>query len=120
MKKKTQKPLRSIYLFAAELVHASMIETPQGKLDNYDCKFSCVALTRAYDAARETDRNDRKHINKNTLEYKMFKRFFFGYKSGCGEYGTWWDFKDLPNNGWCYDYESRILALLLCAEMMRR
>ena len=93
-----KKPLRSVFLLAAENI------SPQGEL------FTCIAVRQAH-----ADMNNKWYIDSQDCpEMKMFQELF--QPEGCSSRVPWWP----PEGVWpdhIHDYESRILALLLCAEI---
>ena len=99
MKNSHKKAKRSNFLIAAELVQHGQEVNQWDKIEvgarHLSCsKWCCNALDNL-DAAYELD---------------LFKAYFDpGVKEGFG--GGWWDMREC---------EARLLALLLCAEMLRR
>lgn len=100
-----QKPKRSVFLIAAERQFAA-----KEKAAFYEgiTKYSCDNIS--FDPVR-------RNYGYNRIEMKMYAKFFEPeeYEDGISDY-AWWP--KLKNGAW--DHESRILALLLCAEMLRR
>ena len=93
-----KNPLRSVFLLAAE---KQLLRPLQSSM------FACNNLSYAY---RELILHNSGWSFEPTAEHKMFRKYFLTEgRSGPG--GAWWGDSD---------QEARILALLLCAEMLRR
>lgn len=91
-----KNPQRTVFLLAAEMISPA------------DETFACIAIRKAHATI-----NDKLYMDsKNCPEEVMFKELFQPEGHTCGT--CWWP-GDYPN--FVSDYESRILALLLCAEM---
>lgn len=104
------RPLRSVFLRAAEYQHDRMDAYINGTFSPYS-RFACDNINWASKQIRELAL-----CEYCTTEVEYFRRRFYMGPYGCSQLGAWWD---LRNDG-AWDYESRILALLLCAEMLRR
>lgn len=119
MNTRENKPLRSIFLLAAELQHHSMtVEKPErnaGLGKNFGKDYSYYACDNIATAAAQVT-NYPAPFRNFTKEQKYFEKYF---KPKDFEYNgmAWWSEVD-ENGQW--DHESRILALLLCAETLRR
>jgi len=97
------KPLRSVFLRAAKLQFKSMDEYKRLGY-SHESRFACDNISDV--AGHWSD-----------AESNMFYSYFGTNKRTYGTLGlAWWPRK--KNKEW--DHESRILALLLCAEMLRR
>ncbi len=107
MKNKRVYPHRSIFLLAAEKqLNAQKREflSNRPSLLNAESVFSCINILHAAD---ELGRRD----SLGTV--KFYRRYF---KPKEFPDASWWPLDE--NNNW--DYDSRIFALLLAAEMLRR
>lgn len=118
---KKRKPLRSVFLIAAEKQHQAMVA-----LQNYPhliyyedtSKYACDNINFALPGISMRE------------EREMFKKYFQPKNMMLGQLAWWpllnspkWDFHDEDYSQKqleFWDHESRILALLLCAEMLRR
>lgn len=106
-----QRASRSIFLTAAKTLHESMLIDTNPRdyqmkslFDNYS-GYSCDHINFAL------DKNGR--ARNNSAEIEMYSTLFKPEDF----YGlAWWP--ALKNGNW--DWESRLLALLLCAEMLKR
>jgi hypothetical protein len=95
------RPLRSVFLVAAEKQYRSKIE------DGCSWDHTAYSCDNINYAANEIGKPW--HHNEETAMYRKYfepREYHF----------AWWP--ELRNGKW--DHESRILALLLCAEMLRR
>ena len=100
---KSKKPSRAVFLLAAEY----QFDNYANGDNSFSSKFSCDNLNEA--VVEITD-----GFWADSAEIEMYKNLF---EQTYDEYDlAWW--LPLPNGNW--DHESRILALLLCAEMLRR
>ena len=101
------RPRRAVFLLAAEMVFNASIFSPEPKYGSvrWENAYSCNCLSQACGTIR---------WDKYQPEVKMYFRLMKPDEYVTGS--TWWP--PLPDGSW--DYESRILALLLCAEMLRR
>lgn len=108
------KPLRSIFLRAAEnlfVIHTGTMKRPSDAAIYVEewgwfySRYCCDHLGALRGANHKA----------STPELTMFRNIF-EKEDECRDGFGWWS--DLPNGK--MDMESRILALLLCAEMLRR
>lgn len=102
------RPLRSVFLLAAELQHGEdtiWINNTSCYSSTYACNNVKIShrYIRGYDVENSVD---IKYF-QNSVDIKYFQKYFKPVNSG----SVWW--QDNEN-------EARILALLLCAEMLRR
>lgn len=111
MKNSTEQATHSAFLRAAELQHRSMTDDhPDFRFEkgrNCGDGFSYYACDNIGYAVGDGC------YEKNTPEQRFFKEYF---EQDDTIIFCWWP--ELENGNW--DHESRILALLLCAEMLRQ
>lgn len=100
MNKRT-KPLRSVFLDAAQ----RQFDSYRRYRGNSNSEYSCHNITYA--------RLSLSLKRYSVSELMMYQKYF---EPKGKEYQGWWPL--LKNGKW--DNESRILALLLCAEILRR
>lgn len=105
MKPTKPKPSRAVFLLAAEIQLANM----QGADSNDTSHYACDNIGHA------RIKMGMGHHFCGTIDHEFFADRFKPEKREGGWFG-WWE--DLPYGR--HDHESRILALLLCAEMLRR
>jgi len=103
--KQEQRPLRSIFLLAAEM----QADHALGLSD-----FSCINISDA--CCQKLWNIPPEDITKQIKIQDRFYRKFFYVPGEAHSEGMWWP--HLGRGEW--DHESRILALLLAAEMLRR
>lgn len=103
-------PLRSVFLLAAELQHAKMEDNADNICSYWNPGYLLCASDYSCDNVSEAAKTIRGTYDGIDREY--YTRYF---KPELNYYMAWWPLK---NGKW--DHESRILALLLCAEMLRR
>ena len=76
--------------------------------DQYNDRFSCMNVSYATSETRD------EMYNTHGPERDFYERIYFDDSDD--PLGPWWG----EGNGGEWDHESRILALLLCAEILRR
>jgi hypothetical protein len=99
---KPRKPLHSVFLRAAEL----QLANKEGADNRSTSCYSCDNIGHALIEAKLDNRFC------GTVEHEFFAAWFRPGHLCCG----WWP--SLADDS--HDHESRILALLLCAEMLKR
>ena len=100
---KTRKPSARIFRYAAKLTFLASVNPRDSDYSPYACDNLQIAF----------DLQDR--VSDEDIEPDMFAAFFRPKHFYGAMSMAWWP--PLKNNEW--DYESRVLALLLCAEMCR-
>lgn len=102
------RPLRSVFLLAAELQFRAMSEPYFEYTD--PSAYSCDNI-----ATASIGKHGIRFWQKHTPETNFYQRYFKPNHI-TWQNAEWW--KCLRNGKW--DHESRILALLLAAELLRR
>lgn len=108
------RPRRSVFLLAAELQHTKMTQSLQ-PFNIFDIQWNegYLAYVSSYSCDNLAEAARRIRGERDCPEHRLYQRYFM--PNVRRESMAWWPLK---KGKW--DHESRILALLFAAEMLRR
>lgn len=120
MKKK--RPLRSVFLLAAEKQFFASVDLSSQINDDYVYKTSPFSCTNIKFAQRALNIHDREARG----ETEFYEKYFADWQPSCMDPSVlvhsfvWWPRLEGQSAMGDHDHESRIYALLFAAEMLRR